>query len=140
LNGLREQVCSYKAISNLRAALFVRRQRWQQLLINRLAHGREDGGAAGEQLLYQAPQGGGAGFGQAAHNSGAGLFGGGAGWHFEAQGPELAEQVFLVNQIRVHHFVCSLLFNMGRFWWRSRVSARPSVGNVRHAYEQVVFG
>ncbi|RMN28438.1 hypothetical protein ALQ64_05185 [Pseudomonas cannabina] len=92
------------------------RQRRQQLLVDGLADGGEEGGAAGQELFYHAAQGGGAFCVEAAYRLCACLFGCGAAWRFEPQSSELAKQVFLVNQVRVHHGVCSCDRAFFRFW------------------------
>ncbi|KPB98481.1 Uncharacterized protein AC501_2670 [Pseudomonas amygdali pv. lachrymans] len=96
--------------------LLISRQRWQQLLVDGLADGGEEGGTAGQELLYQTSQGCSAFGVQAANGLRAGLFSGCAAGCFEAQGSELAEQFFLVNQICVHHGFCSFDRAFFRFW------------------------
>jgi len=83
--------------------LLVIHQRRQQLLVDCLAHGRQDGGAAGVHVLDHPPQFIGAGLVQTPHSALAGLFGGGATGYLQSQGLEMAQQVFLVDQIGVHH-------------------------------------
>ncbi|RML31620.1 hypothetical protein ALQ96_05293 [Pseudomonas syringae pv. atrofaciens] len=64
--------------------LLISRQRGQQLLVDCLADGGEEGGAAGEELFYQASQGGRAFGVEAADGVCAGLFSGCAAGCFEA--------------------------------------------------------
>ncbi|RMO96150.1 hypothetical protein ALQ33_04861 [Pseudomonas syringae pv. philadelphi] len=61
----------------------VSRQCRQQLLVDGLADGGEEGGAAGQELLYHAAQGGGTFCVEAADRLCAGLFGCGAARRFE---------------------------------------------------------
>ncbi|RMP08474.1 hypothetical protein ALQ28_04196 [Pseudomonas syringae pv. delphinii] len=101
------------------------------MLVDGLADGGEEGGAAAQKLFYQTPQGCRAFGVQAADGVGASLFGCGAAGCFEPQRSELAEQVFLVNQICVHHGVCSLGRAFFRFW-----SGRlPRASPVRRAWQ-----
>ncbi|RMW28842.1 hypothetical protein ALO97_05408 [Pseudomonas syringae pv. tagetis] len=86
------------------------------MLVDGLAYGGEEGSAAGQELFYQTPQGCSAFRIQAADRVRAGLLSGCATGCFEAQGSELAEQVFLVNQICMHHGVCSCDRAFFRFW------------------------
>ncbi|RMN27291.1 hypothetical protein ALQ62_04839 [Pseudomonas coronafaciens pv. zizaniae] len=65
-------------------ALLISRQRRQQLLVDGLADGGEEGCAAGQELLYQTSKGRRAFCVEAAHGVCAGLFGRGAAGRFES--------------------------------------------------------
>ena len=84
-------------------ALLIVRQRWQQLFVDGLTHGGLDTGATGVHVLDHLAQLGCPYIIQPTHRTLAGLLSRGADRHLKPQCLELSQQVFMINQVGVHH-------------------------------------